>query len=144
MNIKKVLETAPSWATAIGKSKHGIHVWMNSEGYSYFHNPDTFFRYFTEGASASSFTVLHTIKSFVKRIDDKVEEMKAKEAKQYDNEEKEISMGKCVEAFNIITGKDLTESEGWLLLQLLKDVRQWSKESYHEDSTLNKARFSFE
>ncbi len=30
--------------------------------------------------------------------------------------------------------KDITESEVWLLLQLLKDVRQWSREDYHQDS----------
>lgn len=35
----------------------------------------------------------------------------------------ERSMGKTVAAFNIITGRNLSESEGWLLLQVLKDVR---------------------
>ena len=35
----------------------------------------------------------------------------------------ERSMGKTVQAFNIITGHALRESDGWLLLQLLKDVR---------------------
>lgn len=43
--------------------------------------------------------------------------------KQYDKPEGERSMGKCVAAFNIVTGRDLTEAEGWLLLQILKDVR---------------------
>ena len=55
-------------------------------------------------------------------------------AKTYDSPEGERSMGKCVEAFNAITGRDLTESEGWLLLQTLKDVRQWSNKGYHQDS----------
>lgn len=54
--------------------------------------------------------------------------------KQYDQPEGERSMGKCVSAFNIITGKDLKESEGWLLLQILKDVRQWQNPTYHQDS----------
>lgn len=54
--------------------------------------------------------------------------------KQYDKPEGERSMGKCVAAFNIITGHDLLESEGWLLMQLLKDVRQWQRPGYHEDS----------
>ena len=35
----------------------------------------------------------------------------------------ERSMGRTVQAFNIITGHTLRESDGWLLLQLLKDVR---------------------
>lgn len=54
--------------------------------------------------------------------------------KQYDKPEGERSMGKCVDAFNIITGRDLTEAEGWLLLQILKDVRQWQRPGYHQDS----------
>ena len=61
---------------------------------------------------------------------------------QYDSNEKERSMGKTVEAFNVITGNQLTESEGWLLLQLLKDVRQWSKPDYHEDSALDCIAYS--
>jgi hypothetical protein len=55
----------------------------------------------------------------------------------YDSPEGERSMGKTVTAFNTITGNSLTEAEGWLLLQLLKDVRQWSKEAYHEDSAVD-------
>lgn len=55
--------------------------------------------------------------------------------KDYDQPEGERSMGKTVQAFNAITGHSLKESEGWLLLQLLKDVRQWSNpDSYHADS----------
>lgn len=54
---------------------------------------------------------------------------------QYDKPEGERSMGSCVLAFNAITGRDLKESEGWLLLQLLKDVRQWQNpDRYHADS----------
>ena len=54
--------------------------------------------------------------------------------KQYDKPEGERSMGKCVAAFNIVTGHNLTEAEGWLLLQILKDVRQWQRPGFHEDS----------
>lgn len=54
--------------------------------------------------------------------------------KQYDQPNGERSMGKCVGAFNIITGHTLSESEGWLLLQILKDVRQWQRADYHADS----------
>lgn len=53
---------------------------------------------------------------------------------QYDKPEGERSMGKCVHAFNIITGQTLSEAEGWLLLQILKDVRLWQRPGYHQDS----------
>lgn len=55
-------------------------------------------------------------------------------AKQYDAPAGERSMGKCVAAFNIVTGHNLSESEGWLILQILKDVRQWQNPEYHQDS----------
>ena len=54
--------------------------------------------------------------------------------KQYDKPDGERSMGKCVDAFNIVTGNSLTEAEGWLLLQILKDVRLFQKPGYHQDS----------
>ncbi|MBD3814902.1 MAG: hypothetical protein IE913_00245 [Halothiobacillus sp.] len=57
--------------------------------------------------------------------------------KEYDDQagRQERSMGKTVAAFNVITGRDLREAEGWLLLQLLKDVRQWSNPArLHKDS----------
>ena len=62
--------------------------------------------------------------------------------KDYDTDETEPSggersMGKTVEMFNICTGNELTEAEGWLLLQILKDVRQWTKQEYHEDSAID-------
>lgn len=53
---------------------------------------------------------------------------------QYDSPEGERSMGRAVIAFNAITGCDLTESEGWLLLQLLKDVRDRQRTEPHQDS----------
>jgi hypothetical protein len=52
----------------------------------------------------------------------------------YDKPEGERSMGKTVEAFNIIAGRDLTESEGWLLMQILKDVRDRQRKLPHVDS----------
>lgn len=55
--------------------------------------------------------------------------------KDYDQPEGERSMGKTVVAFNAITGNNLKESDGWLILQLLKDVRQnQNRDSYHADS----------
>jgi hypothetical protein len=62
---------------------------------------------------------------------------------QYDKPDGERSMGKCVAAFNIITGRDLTEAEGWLLLQVLKDVRQWqTPAAYHADSAEDAVAYS--
>lgn len=55
-------------------------------------------------------------------------------AATYDKPEGERSMGKTVEAFNAITGRDLRESEGWLLLALLKMVRSEQREAPHRDS----------
>lgn len=55
-------------------------------------------------------------------------------AATYDKPEGERSMGKTVAAFNIITGRDLTESEGWLLMQILKDVRDRQRQDAHRDS----------
>lgn len=55
-------------------------------------------------------------------------------ASTYDKPEGERSMGRAVQAFNAITGRDLTESEGWLLMALLKSVRGFTREAYHADS----------
>lgn len=54
----------------------------------------------------------------------------------------ERSMGKTVEAFNAITGKDLKESDGWLLMLLLKQTRQQSSDKYHHDSALDSVAYS--
>jgi hypothetical protein len=43
-------------------------------------------------------------------------------AETYDQPTGERSAAKTAKAFNAITGKDITESEVWLLLQLLKDI----------------------
>lgn len=62
---------------------------------------------------------------------------------QYDKPSGERSMGATVTAFNAITGRDLSEAEGWLLLQTLKDVRQWQNPSkYHHDSALDGVAYS--
>lgn len=61
-------------------------------------------------------------------------EIMEERGKQYDKADGERSMGKCVAAFNAVTGRDLTEAEGWLLLQILKDVRQWQRPGFHRDS----------
>lgn len=57
---------------------------------------------------------------------------------QYDKPSGERSMGATVRAFNAITGYALEESDGWMLLGLLKLVRQaQNPEKYHRDSALD-------
>lgn len=72
----------------------------------------------------------------MKAIDflNKAKSLMEERAKNYDAPSGERSMANTVIAFNAITGKSLSEAEGWLLLQLLKDVRQWQKSQYHADS----------
>lgn len=55
-------------------------------------------------------------------------------ATEYDSPGGERSMSKTVVAFNAITSRNITEAEGWLLMQLLKDSRQWARTNYHQDS----------
>lgn len=52
----------------------------------------------------------------------------------YDAPAGERSMGKTVAAFNAITGRDLSESEGWLFMALLKAVRAQTRSEPHQDS----------
>ena len=61
-------------------------------------------------------------------------EIMAERAKQYDSPEGERSMGKAVAAFNSITGHELSEADGWLLMALLKMVRDNTTKAPHEDS----------
>lgn len=56
---------------------------------------------------------------------------------QYDKPEGERSMGATVKAFNAVTGLNLTESHGWLLMSLLKMVRDNQREAAHEDSCMD-------
>ena len=53
---------------------------------------------------------------------------------QYDKPQGERSMGSAVNAFNAITGQALTEANGWLLLALLKMVRDNQRQLPHNDS----------
>lgn len=65
-------------------------------------------------------------------------EVQAERGKDYDTEgEGERSFGSTATAFNAITGKYLTAAEVCLLLQVLKDVRQFSQDRLHEDSVLD-------
>lgn len=53
---------------------------------------------------------------------------------QYDQRSGERSMQATVTAFNAITGYSLTESDGFLLMAILKMVRDQSREMPHRDS----------
>jgi hypothetical protein len=70
----------------------------------------------------------------------KVQEIQATRGKEYEKQKegtKERSFNKVATAFNAITGKDITPAEVALMLQVLKDVRQWSTDSLHEDSIVD-------
>lgn len=58
----------------------------------------------------------------------------AQRATTYDAEGGERSMGKAVAALNAITGQDVTEAQGWLLMELLKNVRLFARPAFHQDS----------
>lgn len=51
--------------------------------------------------------------------------------------QQERSFNAASTAFNAITGKDITPAEVCLMLQVLKDVRQWSQDRLHKDSVLD-------
>ncbi len=57
--------------------------------------------------------------------------------KDYDKPEGERSAAAVAVAFNAITGKHITDAEVYLVLQLVKDVRQWQCADFHADSALD-------
>ena len=61
-------------------------------------------------------------------------ELMQERGKQYDQPNGERSMGSTISAFNAVTGHDLSEAEGWLLMLLLKQVRLFQKPGFHKDS----------
>lgn len=60
----------------------------------------------------------------------------------YDREGGERSMARTVAAFNAITGQAMTEAQGWLLMLLLKQVRQWQAPAFHQDSAEDGVAYS--
>ena len=111
---------------------HFVYGFRNSDGVVYnLHIEETpVYFYETPVEQDHSVTSKTTAESFLLRA----AQLQKERGEQYDSPEGERSMGKAVTAFNTITGQNISESEGWLLLQLLKDVRQWSKNDYHADS----------
>lgn len=57
--------------------------------------------------------------------------------KEYDAINGERSGGRVAAAFQAITGKPFTAAEVYLVLQLVKDVRQWQRPRYHDDSAID-------
>lgn len=55
----------------------------------------------------------------------------------YDSPDGERSGGRIAAAFTAITGKPMTAAEVYLVLQITKDVRQWTARTYHQDSALD-------
>lgn len=55
-------------------------------------------------------------------------------AATYDQPEGERSMSKAVDIFNLYHGTQLTEAQGWHFMQVLKDVRLFTRAGYHADS----------
>ena len=57
--------------------------------------------------------------------------------KQYDAEGGERSMERAVVAFAAVTGVEMTVTQGWQFMQILKMVRSNQGGGYHEDSYLD-------
>lgn len=64
----------------------------------------------------------------------------ADRAATYDKPEGERSMAATVEAFKAVTGHDLTETQGWLFMALLKAVRS-QQGAYRADSYVDGAAY---
>lgn len=62
--------------------------------------------------------------------------------KTYDVAGQERSMAKVVEVFNTLYNTKLTEAQGWHFMRILKDVRQISADSFHEDSAIDLIAYS--
>lgn len=66
----------------------------------------------------------------------------ADRASAYDRPEGERSMARTIRVFNALTGRDLTEAEGWQLMACLKQVRLWTAiERPHRDSVEDLAAY---
>ena len=77
-------------------------------------------------------------------VEDFFEEAGAKlieRGQEYDRPAGERSAGPTAAAFNAITGRDLRPAEVWLILQIVKDVRQFTG-AYHQDSAVDGIAYS--
>ena len=73
----------------------------------------------------------------------KATETQSSRAGEYDTVgEKERNMQKIVDMFNACTGKSLTEAEGYLFMECLKNVRLFNAPDFHEDSAVDGVSYS--
>lgn len=73
----------------------------------------------------------------------KATETQSSRAGEYDTVgEKERNMQKIVDMFNACTGKSLTEAEGYLFMECLKNVRLFNAPHFHEDSAVDGVSYS--
>lgn len=86
-------------------------------------------QHFTDD-NQSSTSVSLSAPNLLKRASD----LMIERAVQYDSPEGERSMEKIVNSFNALTGKDLTEAQGWMFMVLLKLVRDNTRVVGHKDS----------
>lgn len=74
---------------------------------------------------------------------DKGKSILAERGEEYETDgNKERSFPQVAIAFNAITGHEIKGSEVALMLQILKDVRQWSQDRLHEDSIIDCTNYS--
>jgi hypothetical protein len=76
-----------------------------------------------------------TMKTTANQLLNKAATLMQERGEQYDKPSGERSMAQAVTAFNAITGHDwLSEADGYLLMALLKMVRDNQRELPHNDS----------
>lgn len=70
-------------------------------------------------------------------------EVQGERGAEYEGEGKEErSFNRIAKAFSAITQKELTAAEIALVLQITKDVRQWSHDRFHADSVLDSVSYA--
>lgn len=72
----------------------------------------------------------------------KASNIQTERGKDYDTEGGERSMAAVVGAFNALFGTNMTETQGWQFMALLKMRRLHSAPSHHEDSALDQVSYS--
>lgn len=69
---------------------------------------------------------------------DKAKAIQAERGTEYNKPGGERNMGKIVTAFNAITGHNISETDGWAFMSILKQVRLFSnREKAHADSCVD-------
>lgn len=69
-------------------------------------------------------------------------EIQEQRGKDYDTEGGERSMKSVVEAFNALFGTNLTETQGWQFMVLLKMKRLDNSPGHHEDSAADEVSYA--